>query len=121
MSIASRASMARITTFIPSAPTVKKAATAKMPTLPTGNRPVIWIAFGLVAITLFVYAQVWNYSFVNFDDPDYVYQNPYITAGLTAQGVVWALTTQLQANWYPLTWLSHMLDAQIYGLNPGGH
>jgi tetratricopeptide (TPR) repeat protein len=113
--------MARITIFIPSAPTVKKAATAKMPTLPTGNRPVIWIALGLVAINLFVYAQVWNYSFVNFDDPDYVFQNPYITAGLTAQGVVWALTTQLQANWHPLTWLSHMLDAQIYGLNPGGH
>lgn len=101
---------------------VKKAATAKMPTLPTGSsRRVIWIALGLVTINLFIYAQVWNYRFINFDDPDYVYQNPYVIAGITWQGLLWALTTQLQANWHPLTWFSHMLDVEIYGLNAGGH
>ena len=101
----------------------KKVAMARMPTSRVGNslRSSLWIALGLVALNLFVYLQVWNCDFVNFDDPDYVYQNPYVTAGLTWQGLVWALTAQLQANWHPLTWLSHMADAQLYGANAGGH
>ena len=101
----------------------KKVAMARMPTSQVGNNPrsSAWIALGLVALSLFAYAQVWTCDFVNFDDPDYVYQNPYVTAGLTWQGLKWALTSQVQANWHPLTWLSHMADAQLYGANAGGH
>ena len=88
---------------------------------PSTTASPLWISLLLIALNLLIYAQVWNYSFVNFDDPDYVYQNPYITAGLTWHGILWALTAQLQSNWHPLTWLSHMTDAQLYGVNAGGH
>lgn len=83
--------------------------------------PILWISLGLILANLIIYAQVWHYDFVNFDDDDYIYLNPKVTAGLTWSGLLWGLTTQHQANWHPLTWLSHMLDAQLYGLNAGGH
>src|SRR5262249_29788259 len=62
-----------------------------------------------------------QHQFVNFDDPEYVYDNPRVTAGLTADGVVWAFTATHSANWHPLTWLSHMLDWQVFGRNAGRH
>src|SRR6266850_609050 len=89
-----------------------------------GSRPrglMLWIPLGLIAVNLLVYAQVLNYDFLHFDDRDDVYANPNVSAGITWPGFWWALTARLQANWQPLTWLSHMLDAQLYGLNPGGH
>lgn len=80
-----------------------------------------WVALGLVALNISVYASVWRSEFVRFDDPDYVTQNPHVTAGLTWQGFKWALTTGHAANWHPLTWLSHMLDVQLFGMNAGAH
>ena len=64
---------------------------------------------------------VQDYDFVNFDDGKYVTENDYVQHGLTREGMVWAFTTMHFAQWHPLTWLSHMLDCQLYGLNPGGH
>src|SRR4029077_14295900 len=62
-----------------------------------------------------------HFQFVSFDDPLYVTDNPPVEAGLSRSGIAWAFTTPHAANWHPLTWLSHMLDAQLFGLEPGGH
>jgi tetratricopeptide (TPR) repeat protein len=79
---------------------------------------LIWV--GLVLLNAFVFEQVRHFDFVNFDDHIYVTENEQVLHGLTWHGLSWAFTTGHAANWHPLTWLSHMLDAQIYGLNAGG-
>jgi tetratricopeptide (TPR) repeat protein len=79
------------------------------------------VSFFLVVVTLTVYGQVRNHDFVNFDDDIYVTENPRVQAGLTVDSVVWAFTTTDAEFWHPLTWMSHMLDCQVYGLNPTGH
>src|SRR2546428_1226345 len=81
----------------------------------------LWVSLALILINLVVYAPLRNHDFLNYDDPEYVTENPHVTAGLTWNGIWWALTTGHAANWHPLTWLSHMLDVQMYGLNPGPH
>ena len=81
----------------------------------------LFIAFGLVAVTLAVYAQVMSHQFIILDDRRYIGENPIVRQGLTLTGIAWAFTTSYAANWHPLTWLSHMLDCQIFGLNAGGH
>ena len=68
----------------------------------------------LAVITLVVFWPVTNCDFVNFDDNDYVFANPQVQGGLTPGGVVWAFTTQQTGNWHPLTWLSLMLDADLF-------
>ena len=68
-----------------------------------------------------IYASVATNGFVNWDDPDYVTNNPMVRRGLTLDGFVWAFTTVHAANWHPLVWLSHMLDVQLFGLQAGWH
>lgn len=80
-----------------------------------------WAALALVAFNVAVYASVWNFEFVRFDDPDYVTGNAQVTNGVTWPGTKWALTTGHAANWHPLTWLSHMMDVQMFGINAGAH
>ena len=75
----------------------------------------------LAALNLFVYGSVIGFSFIDLDDPEYVTANPHVAAGLTWRGVSWALTAVTAANWHPVTMLSHMLDAQVFGLWAGGH
>jgi protein O-mannosyl-transferase len=75
----------------------------------------------LAAMTFAVFGQTLTYEFVDFDDNEYVYDNPVVSRGLTFKGIVWALTFGQIGHWHPLTWISHMLDCQLYGLNPGGH
>jgi protein O-mannosyl-transferase len=75
----------------------------------------------LVAATLAVYNPVNRNAFVNFDDDHYITGNPHVLAGLNWDTVKWAFTNYYEANWHPLTWLSHALDAQLFGLNPVGH
>jgi len=58
---------------------------------------------------------------VDYDDDEYVFTNPHVRAGLDAESITWAFTSTEMANWHPLTWLSHMLDCQLYGLEPAGH
>jgi len=82
---------------------------------------VAGICLVLAAITFVVFAQTLRYEFVDFDDDLYVYDNPVVSQGLTQHGIAWAFTHVHSANWHPLTWLSHMLDCQLYGLNPGRH
>jgi Flp pilus assembly protein TadD len=75
----------------------------------------------LVAAIWAVYWQVGNHQFVNYDDGRYILENPHVRTGLTGQNFVWAFTATYASNWHPLTWLSHMLDVQLFGLNPGPH
>ena len=75
----------------------------------------------LLVLTLGVFFQTSDHQFINFDDPLYVTNNPYVTGGITEKNIIWAFTTTTASNWHPLTWLSHMADVEIFGLNPRGH
>lgn len=81
----------------------------------------LWVSLGLVVLTVFVYAPVRQHEFVNFDDTQYVSENPNVSQGLTWRGLEWAFKTRHVGNWHPVTWLSHMLDVQLYGLHASGH
>ena len=75
----------------------------------------IWIA------TAAVYAQVASFEFVTWDDPTYVFENPRVMGGLSLDNAKWAVTTFEGSNWFPLTWLSHMLDVELFGDRAGRH
>jgi protein O-mannosyl-transferase len=75
----------------------------------------------IVISTVLVYGQVGDFDFIHYDDPHYVRDNVIVQNGLTWQGVRWAFTTTAMANWHPLTWLSYMLDCQLFGVSPGAH
>src|SRR5579864_581506 len=79
------------------------------------------LALALVALTLLVYAPIRNYPFITYDDNLYVTQNIPVQSGLTWKSIAWAFTTVEVANYHPITWLSHELDVQMFGLNPAGH
>ena len=82
------------------------------------RKPILAIL--LAAVTLGVYAQTWWYGVIWIDDPNYVIDNVHVTTGLTPQNVAWALGSFEHANWIPLTWLSLMLDVDLYGGRVGG-
>jgi tetratricopeptide (TPR) repeat protein len=88
---------------------------------PIGRLSTIGICVALVALSWVVFGQTLWHDFINYDDPNYVYENTNITGGLSIRGIAWALTHIHSMNWHPLTTISHMLDCQIYGLKPGGH
>jgi protein O-mannosyl-transferase len=90
---------------------------------PRAQNPYVVLAvcgFLFLAVVI-VFGQTVRHDFVNYDDNQYVYENPQVDHGLTAQGIFWAFTTIDANNWHPLTWLSHMMDCQLYGLHAGGH
>ncbi|MBC8427131.1 MAG: tetratricopeptide repeat protein [Deltaproteobacteria bacterium] len=88
----------------------------------TGSRYLkLLICLILVLPTLGVYWEVRNFDFVTFDDYTYVAENPNVQSGLSKSGLVWAFTRSHASNWHPVTWLSHMLDCQFFGLNSGMH
>jgi len=79
------------------------------------------IAFGLLVLTWGVFGRCLAYPFINYDDPAYILEKPQITAGVTLPGLAWCLTHPHGGNWHPVTSMSHMLDCQLFGLNPAGH
>jgi len=79
------------------------------------------ICLFLFIVILAVYWRITSHEFINYDDGLYVTENLNVQAGLTLESIKWAFTTDHAANWHPLTWLSHMLDIEIHGLNPMGH
>src|SRR5580765_3846710 len=79
------------------------------------------LCFLLSLVTLAVFWPVTRGQFINYDDPTYVLENSHLKSGLSWQTVRWAFTSGYAGNWHPLTWLSHALDVQLYGLNPMGH
>jgi len=93
-----------------------------------GSRPRAespWLRSGLAAalivLVLSVFGQARSFGFLHFDDQTYVAKNPDVTSGLTSRSFVWAFSTGRAANWHPLTWLSHMIDVELFGTWAGGH
>lgn len=85
-------------------------------------KPRAWVVCLLLALgTLAIYWPARHYAFVDYDDDDYVFNNTMVMAGLSWQGVIWSVVDQHASNWHPVTWLSHMLDCQLFGLNAGAH
>lgn len=78
-------------------------------------------SLALVAANLAVYAPVREHPFIAFDDPQYVAENRHVNTGLSAGNVVWAFASGEQGNWHPLTWISHMVDVELFGLDAGAH
>ena len=78
-------------------------------------------ALVVVGLTAWTYSPVREFDFASYDDLDYVVENPHIVTGLSAANVVWAFKNPYFATGGPLTWLSHMGDAEWFGLNAGGH
>jgi protein O-mannosyl-transferase len=88
---------------------------------PTFGRPDLLILFSLAVMTFGIYAQVIGHQFIAFDDNRYIEENPMVNRGVTLAGLTWAFTTIHAANWHPLTWIAHMVDSQLFGMNAGGH
>jgi protein O-mannosyl-transferase len=84
-----------------------------------------WVRLGigvlLIAITWAVFGQTVHHQFINYDDPLYVLDNEHVRAGISWPGIEWAFTHVHSQNWHPLTTISHMLDCELFGVNPGAH
>jgi tetratricopeptide (TPR) repeat protein len=91
------------------------------PSMASKRRVVVGICAALAAITWLVFGQTLRHQFVTYDDPQYVYENAKVVAGLSLEGVSWAFTHTVAGIWHPLTIVSHMFDCQLYGLKPAGH
>jgi tetratricopeptide (TPR) repeat protein len=93
----------------------------KKPTPPTEAPSDLRIYALLTAGIFAAYAPVLRFGFVNYDDPVYIANNSYVSGGIAWSGIVWAFTHSFAGNWFPLTWISHMLDCQLFGLDAAGH
>ena len=87
----------------------------------TFGRSDLLILLGLAAVTFGIYAQVIGHQFITLDDDAYITENGMVNRGVTFAAVAWAFTTFDQGNWHPLTWIAHMIDSQLFGMNAGGH
>ena len=83
------------------------------------GRSALLVCLLLATAVIAIYAQTASHGYVAYDDDQYVYENPWVKAGLTASNLAWAFTTFFYANWHPLTWISYMLDVSLFGLSPG--
>ena len=88
----------------------------------TRNQQSALVCLVLGLVTAALYWPMLHHDFIGiYDDDAYLTENSHVSSGLTWSGVVWAFQSGYAANWHPLTWISHMLDCQLYGLNPWGH
>jgi protein O-mannosyl-transferase len=87
----------------------------------TDQRYKVLICIFLIFINLVVFGQSLGHEFIGFDDDKYIYENSSIIAGLTAKAVAWSFTTFKMGHWHPLTWLSYLLDTQLFGQHPAGY
>jgi len=102
------------------------AAAKRRPVIPFSHvtrlkQPDLVILLGLAVMTFGIYAQVIGHRFITLDDPTYIQENPMVNRGVTLAGLAWAFTTFYATNWHPLTWISHMIDCQLFGTNAGRH
>lgn len=88
---------------------------------PRTGRVAILLGVILAVVTSGLYWPMVHHPFISIDDHEYIYENPHVTSGVTAKGVAWALTTGHASNWHPVTWISHMVDCNLFGVHPGGH
>ncbi len=107
-----------------SAKVAKRAKRTEVPpssnlSLPFERRTRLF-CLALIALVLVFYSPIIHNGFLNYDDNRYITDNPNVKAGMTWATVEWAFTTYDESNWHPLTWLSHALDCELFGLNPAG-
>lgn len=114
------ANMARTATEAPAMGALAKSGAIEQLSQLFGEKPLLLAALLLLA-TLLLYSPVAHHSFLRFDDGAYVTDNPHVNTGLTASNTLWAFTAFHEANWHPVTWISHMADCQLFGLNSGSH
>src|ERR1700733_11659380 len=88
--------------------------------LSAGRRELL-VSLGLFVAPLLLYAQVWGFGFFCLDDSAYVTGNGYVLQGLSLSGLTWSFTAVHDSNWIPLTWISLMLDTDLYGVRAGGY
>lgn len=81
----------------------------------------IFVLAVLVLVTALLFWPVRQHDFINYDDPDYITANPIVQNALTAEGIKWAFASSHSYNWHPITWVSHMMDVQFFGMDPGKH
>jgi cytochrome c-type biogenesis protein CcmH/NrfG len=98
-----------------------KPATESTGLFSSPEKRTVVLSLALILLTVLVYIPIHNNAFINFDDNQYITENAHVRSGLSWETLEWAFTTFDAANWHPLTWLSHALDCQLFGLNPGGH
>ncbi len=89
--------------------------------MPAGQRIFALVCVALALGTAALYWPITHHPFIQFDDTQYISANPHVTSGLSGTNFVWAFTTSEQANWHPVTWLSHQLDCTLFGVNAGAH
>ena len=87
----------------------------------TNKHLTVGLSIALAIVTLVTYCRSFNFDFIQFDDPEYVFENRHVLAGLTSDGVRWAFSTFRSSNWHPLIWISLQIDASLFGPNPGGY
>ncbi len=87
---------------------------------PGHRRRSLLICALLCAVTVAAYWPLWNNDFISLDDYTYITNNPHVTGGLTWENVKWSFQAGYAGYWHPVTWLSHLLDVQLFGLNPRG-
>jgi len=107
---------------VPSRKGAVSAAPNQKPLVEPATRSHTFLIVGSLLLgcaSLMVYAQTFHHGYVFYDDDWYVYDNPHVKAGLTIQSLSWAFTTFYFANWHPLTWITYLLDHQLFGANPG--
>jgi hypothetical protein len=81
---------------------------------------ILLFSFVLGVLTLAAFEPIRYNGFIILDDSGYIIDNPHVQSGFTSKSIAWAFTTGREANWHPLTWLSHILDVELFGLNPLG-
>lgn len=89
--------------------------------MPRSAIPTVAAGMILIAGTLLAYLPTFQAEFLPFDDQQYVYMNPNVAEGISWDSIIWAFTRVSVANWHPITWLSHMIDVELFGLDPHGH
>ena len=105
----------------------RKAATKRRQPAARGEAPragswsPLWICLALTALNLFIYLPVGGFEFVNWDDPSYITENAQVMKGLSRETFLWAITTAHSPYWHPVTWLTHLLDVRLFGLDAGWH
>jgi tetratricopeptide (TPR) repeat protein len=87
----------------------------------SGQQLFALICLVLALGTVVLYWPITHHPFVEFDDQEYIIGNPHVIGGLNATNMIWAFTSSEQANWHPLTWISHQMDYALFGADPGGH
>ena len=97
------------------------ASVANFPHWPRADWPTVLVCLGLLLLVVVPYAQVYSHKFIICDDDVYGYENYNVKAGLRVEGIKWAFEEPHAGNWHPLTWMSHMLDWQVFGDWAGGH